>query len=384
VPGGFIAGDTVRTTASVNFRSGPSTTSTVITVVAANTTGTITGPGVVSGANRFYPITIPGLGSGWIAGQYLTLVAGSAATATSTSGYPIGATVYTTANLYIRTGPGTGFGSIGVAPRGTAATVTGAPVTSGAVAWYPLAVSGVGSGWASGAYLSLTPTVQGPQLPASANPTETVPVDPTQTATVDPTLEPSSTPTAAPPSETPIPTATATIVDTLTPVATLTSTESAETAPSEEPQNDDASLPADSADAGAPPDEQTWLSIARIQRSPDSEPGQVLVDGDPATVWFANGAGQPLAMFVLDLGQVSAFSQIQWQTGESGISGTLYVSVSSDNVTWTDLDPTLAHLTEDGWIALDSPASAQYIRFVFINDASAEWLGGVSEVRIRP
>ena len=65
-----------------------------------------------------------------------------------------------------------------------------------------------------------------------------------------------------------------------------------------------------------------------------------------------------------------------WQTGESGISGTLYMSVSSDNVAWIDLDPTLAYSSDDGWIALDAPASAQYIRFVFVNDAAADWLGG--------
>jgi hypothetical protein len=133
-----------------------------------------------------------------------------------------------------------------------------------------------------------------------------------------------------------------------------------------------------------PPEEPIWLPIARIQRSPDSQPGQVLVDGDPTTVWSANGAGQPLAMFVLDLGQVSGFSQIQWQTGESGVSGTLYLSISADNAEWIDLDPTLAYLTADGWIALDAPVTAQFIRFVFVNDTATDWLGGVSDVRILP
>ena len=127
-----------------------------------------------------------------------------------------------------------------------------------------------------------------------------------------------------------------------------------------------------------------WLPIERIQRSPDSQPGQVLVDDDPSTVWFANGAGQPLATFVLDLGQESAFSQITWLTADSGLSGTLYLSVSSDGESWTDLDPTLAVATGDGWSALDAKVSGHYIRFVFVNDAGAEWLGGISEVRIMP
>ena len=143
-------------------------------------------------------------------------------------------------------------------------------------------------------------------------------------------------------------------------------------------------LPTETPDLDTPPEETPRLPIARIQRSPDSQPGQVLVDNDPSTVWSANGAGQPLAMFVLDLGQVSPFSQITWQSGESGISGTLYLSVSSDNVEWTDLDPTLAYPTEDGWVALDAPATAQYIRFVFVNDTASDWLGGIAEVRVMP
>ena len=254
--------------------------------------------------------------------------------------------------------------------------MTGASVSVGTVLWYPLQVPGIGAGWASGAYLSLTPTVLGPQLPTAAQA-----ANPTQTATTVPTREPAISPTAVPPSETPLPTATATIVDILTPTEPAPPTETPEIAPTDQAAGPDPPKRNHPTDA---PEEPLWLPIARIQRSPDSQPGQVLVDSDPSTVWFANGAGQPLAMFVLDLGQVSAFSQIQWQTGESGIGGTLYLSVSADNVTWTDLDPTLAYPTEDGWIVLDAPASAQYIRFVFVNDTASGWLGGVSEVRILP
>jgi uncharacterized protein YraI len=379
VPGGFITGDRVSTTTSVNLRSGPSTGASVITVVATNTTGTITGAGVVSGPYTFYPITFSGIGSGWIAGNYLRLVSGAVPTATrtptrtatTTSGFPVGTTVYPTANLNIRSGPGTGFAVVGVALRGTSATVTGASVLAGTVKWYPLQVPGIGAGWASGDYLSGTPVVQGPLVPTVKSTAIS-----TETSTLEPTQEPTQTPTAVPPSETPLPTATATIVDVLTPT---------EASPSEPP----ADVPADEPTAEQPvsadaPEEPLWLPIARIQRSPDSQPGQVLVDGDPATVWTANGAGQPLAMFVLDFGQESAFSQVQWQSGEAGQSGTLYLSISSDNAAWTDLDPTLAYLTEDGWIVLDAPVSAQYVRFVFVNDVAADWLGGIAEVRIMP
>ena len=383
VPGGFLTGDAVRTTASVNFRSGPSTSSSVITVVSANTDGTIAGAGVVSGPYTFYPVTIPGVGNGWIAGSYLRLLTSSNPTATATSGFPTGATVYTRANLNIRTGPGTGFSSLGVASRGTAATVTGDWVQSGSVIWYPLDVAGIGAGWASGTYLSSTPTVQGPLLPNTPVSAEAEPATPTTTPGMEPSLEPSSTSTVVPPSETPIPTATATLVDILTPTAMATDPP-ATIDLAQDPQASDPEFSTETPVLETVIEEETGLPIARIQRSPDSQPGQVLVDNDPSTVWSANGASQPLAMFVLDLGQASAFSQIRWQSGESGISGTLYLSVSSDNVEWTDLDPTLAYLTEDGWIAVDVPATAQYVRFVFVNDAASDWLGGIAEVRIMP
>ena len=376
VPGGFIAGDTARTTASVNLRSGPSTGSSVVTVVPPNTTATITGTGVVSGSNTFYPVTIAGVGSGWIAGQYLALVSGSGPNPTATSRRRVAGEsarrctsppISTSAPVPVRA-----IQSAVLRPKGTSALITGASVQSGSMTWYPLNVDGIGAGWASGTYLSLTPTVQGPLLPTFDDPTGTA------------TLEPTSTSTGAPPSETPLPTATATIVDVLAPTEVAPAAETLEIEPTEEQQVADLAPPADAPEADTPPVETLALPIARIQRSPDSQPGQLLVDNDPSTVWFANGAGQPLAMFVLDLGQVSVFSQIQWQTGESGISGTLYLQVSSDNVEWLDLDPTFAYATEDGWIALDAPVSAQFIRFVFVNDAAAEWLGGISEVRVLP
>ena len=386
-PGAFIANDTVRTTTSVNLRSGPSTIFSVVNVVPANALGTITGTGVVSGPYTFFPASFSGYGSGWIAGNFLVLesVSDPTATSTATSGYAVGATVYTTVNLNIRSGPGTGYSIRGVARNGTSAVITGASVQSGSMTWYPLNVAGIGAGWASGTYLSLNPTVQGPLLPTSGDPTNQPSKTPTGTPTPEATLEPASTSTAVPPSETPLPIATATVVDVLTPTVAMPPTEALVIEATEEPPVSDSEPPAETPGLITQPGELApGLPIARIQRSPDSQPGQVLVDGDPSTVWFANGAALPLAMVVLDLGQPSAFSQIQWQTGDSGISGTLYLQVSSDNVEWLDLDPTLAYPTEDGWIALDAPSSAQFIRFIFVNDAAAEWLGGLSEVRVLP
>jgi hypothetical protein len=209
-----------------------------------------------------------------------------------------------------------------------------------------------------------TPTIE-PTLTASPTDTPVVVEEITETPTAEATATIEETPTAEPQpaTETPVPTEAAIVAD--TPV---------EESPTEISPTE--ALPTDAPPAGLP--------IARVQRSPDSQPAQVLVDNDSSTVWFANGAGQPLAMFVLDLGQETPFSQVQWRIGVSGLSGTLYLSVSSDGQNWTDLDPSLAAPTDDGWTSLDAATSGQYIRFVFVNDTAAEWLGGISEVRIMP
>jgi uncharacterized protein YraI len=387
IPGGFQPGDTVRTTTRVNLRSGPGTGYSVVTVVPTNTQATITGAPVVSGSLTWYPLTVSGTGSGWIASRYFQLVSSGnpQPTATTAGGTGVGSTVYMTANLNIRSGPGTGYSVLGVAPRGTSAVVTGSPTRVGTVNWYPLNVSGIGAGWASGTYLSTSPVVQGPLLPS-----ETPTSEPTATE-----LPPTSTPTPQP-TDTPAPTETATVVDVITETSTPSITPTDEQSQNVEPlapigtpaatEETALEIPVEESPTEIPRTEAApaWLPIERVQRSPDSQPGQVLVDDDPSTVWFANGVGQPLAMFVLDLGQETAFSQVQWLIGDSGLSGTLYLSVSSDGETWTDLDPTLAYALDDGWTTLDAATSGRYIRFVFVNDTAAEWLGGISEVRIMP
>ena len=401
MPGGFLPGDTVRTTTSVNLRAGAGTNYQVVAVVPTTSVGTVTGSPIARGGYLWYPVTFAGTGSGWMASSYLALISAGnpLPTRTSTpSGSGIGSTVYTTANLNIRSGPGTGFSPLGVAPKGTAATITGTAVKVGSIFWFPLDVPAIGSGWASGAYLSPSPTVSGAELPATPSPDS----------------DPGSTPFPAAPPETP--TSTTTAVPTQTPTMAeplissplpesselLQATEQPEPQPTDEPigdaapqlaaspaaPTDDEAMAAESEDA--PADEPTaeptpvWLPIARIQRSPDSQPGQVLVDDDPSTVWFANGLEQPLAMFVLDLGQSMSFSQITWLTGDSGLSGTLYLAVSSDGENWIDLDPTLAVSNDAGWQVLATPMAGQYIRFVFVNDGGSDWLGGLAEVRILP
>jgi len=83
----------VITSASVNLRSGPSTSSSVLAVIPKNTSGVITGPGIRGGSYIFYPVSIPGQPAGYIAQNYLRLASAPAtATATQTASITASAT----------------------------------------------------------------------------------------------------------------------------------------------------------------------------------------------------------------------------------------------------------------------------------------------------
>jgi hypothetical protein len=160
LPGGFIAGDFVRTTTRVNLRSGPNTSAQVLTVLPTNAIGEVTGPGVPSGSNVFYPVVFDGQPSGYVTGTYLRAV-GATPTATRTltpsptvAGSPLR---WTTSNVNMRSGAGTGYRVVATLPQGTRVSVIGAPKRSGGYDWYPVAVNGIGSGWVAGKFLSIIP-----------------------------------------------------------------------------------------------------------------------------------------------------------------------------------------------------------------------------------
>jgi uncharacterized protein YraI len=159
-PGGFLAGDAVRTTASVNLRSGPSTSTTVLRVVPSNTVATITGPGIQSGGHTFYPVTINGAPAGYLAGTYLQRLSATATPSRTRTPSPtvVGTTVrYTTNNVNLRSGPGTSYRIIATLPKGSRVNITGTPTRVSGTDWYPVIINGVGSGWMSGAFLTLLP-----------------------------------------------------------------------------------------------------------------------------------------------------------------------------------------------------------------------------------
>jgi len=56
----------------LNLRSAPViATGNVIAVIPIGTTGEVTGFPVIAGGYTWYPVTMDGLGSGWVVGSYL-------------------------------------------------------------------------------------------------------------------------------------------------------------------------------------------------------------------------------------------------------------------------------------------------------------------------
>lgn len=156
-PGGFIDGDYVRTTTRLNLRSAPGTSSQVLGVLPSNAIGYVTGSGISSGGMLFYPVIFDGRPSGYVAGKYLRPIS---ATPTATRTLVPTATIagvltrWTTHNVNMRSGAGTGYRIIATLPEGTRVSITGNPKRSGGYDWYPIVVQGIGPGWVAGKYLT--------------------------------------------------------------------------------------------------------------------------------------------------------------------------------------------------------------------------------------
>jgi len=142
------------TTVNLNLRSGPSTGYGVITTMALGSAFKITG----TSSNGFYPGRFNGTTVGWASGDFLTASQPSIAPPpppTSGSGSQpdyVGDTVYTTTNLNLRSGPGTGYGVVTTMALGSAFKITGT-LRNG---FYPGRFNGTTVGWAYADLLSYT------------------------------------------------------------------------------------------------------------------------------------------------------------------------------------------------------------------------------------
>jgi uncharacterized protein YgiM (DUF1202 family) len=135
-------GTVVNCTTSVNVRSGPGTTYSVIGSAPKGAKYTVTGQ-----SGSWYKIDYSGK-TGYISSTYLS-VSSSTPTPTPTP-VKTGTVVNCTTSVNVRSGPGTTYAVIGSAPKGAKYTVTG---QSGS--WYKINYNGK-TGYISASYLSVT------------------------------------------------------------------------------------------------------------------------------------------------------------------------------------------------------------------------------------
>lgn len=381
VSGGIPFGSTVRATTRVNMRSGAGTSFGVVNVLPTNTTGTVLAGPVNASGYSWYQISTASLGTGWVASSYLAVVSGPVATATRTpttpSGFPVNSTVRTTDYVNLRSGGGTGFTVVALLLPNASCTVMSGPTSNNGYQWYRLNCPSYGIGYGAGdffvqvsaASVSEEPSSTATTIPATATvgvetPVETPPV--TETATTEATE-------AVP-------------ADTETPVTEPQTQGEVQASPEISVATEEVPATEIPAATEIPPTEAApqSLPIARVQRTDGSSPAQVLVDNDPSTVWMTDGSSVlPLAAFVVDLDAAQYVSSISWLSGADGLAGTLHISVSTDNETWTDL--AIDSIGPPGeWQQLAVGANVRFIRFVFVNEDGLAVLGGIAEVKVWP
>jgi uncharacterized protein YraI len=149
VSGGFAIGDTVYVTSDVlNVRSGPGTGYSVIDVMSYGQNGLVVDGPVSANGYTWYELNyVGGTTDGWVAGEYLGLVA--------TSGFAIGDIVAVDSiSLNVRSGPGTGYSIVDTLYAGDQGVVVDGPVSANGYTWYQVNYSFGGyTGWVAGEYL---------------------------------------------------------------------------------------------------------------------------------------------------------------------------------------------------------------------------------------
>ncbi len=144
--GKFAIGDTARVTEGVNMRTGAGTGNGVITVLQPGTTGkVIEGPRSANGYTWWRLQT--SAGTGWVVQDWITK------SAPATPKFAKGDTVRVTEPLNIRSGAGTGSGSIAVLQPGVTGKVIDGPQSASGYVWWRIE-TGQGTGWAAQDWLT--------------------------------------------------------------------------------------------------------------------------------------------------------------------------------------------------------------------------------------
>jgi uncharacterized protein YgiM (DUF1202 family) len=148
----FAAGDGVVVFADMlNVRSASGLSADIKTVVPSGTTFSITsGPVAEDGYDWYFVSYTSGNGTGWVAGEYLTL------SGVETS-YTIGDMVFINSDaVNFRRGAGLDAGIFTQVPLGTEFTIASGATTVDGYDWYEVSnVTGYGTGWVAGEFLDL-------------------------------------------------------------------------------------------------------------------------------------------------------------------------------------------------------------------------------------
>lgn len=155
----FVVGDTFRTTATLNMRSGASTGNGIVATLPSGTTGTILG-GPRTGSGYTWWQIRTSQGTGWAVQDWMTKTTTSipqepAPPPPTTGRFAIGAGVRVTEALNMRSGPSTGNGIIATLPAGTTGTVLEGPRTGSGYTWWRIQTSR-GTGWVVENWLAAT------------------------------------------------------------------------------------------------------------------------------------------------------------------------------------------------------------------------------------
>lgn len=146
---------TAVTTAPLNLRSGPGVANSVLQVIPAGASVSITG----TGQSGFLPVSYDGT-SGWASAGFLAQGSGPAPSSPGATG-----TGTTTSPLNFRNGPGTGYGVISVIPQGTSVTLTGQ--NSGG--FLSISFNGM-EGWVAADYIATGSPAPAPPPPSQPSP----------------------------------------------------------------------------------------------------------------------------------------------------------------------------------------------------------------------
>ncbi|MGI8484408.1 MAG: SH3 domain-containing protein [Thermomicrobiales bacterium] len=144
--GKFAIGDTIRVTDMMNFRTGPSTSASVLTQLNAGATGTIVGGPTAGNGYTWYQIKMSDGTVGWGVQDWLEKTTVTPPPAGDAK-FKVGDTIKVTEAMNFRSTAGTSGSVIAQLPAGTTGTVLAGPAAASGYTWYQFRTSGGTTGW---------------------------------------------------------------------------------------------------------------------------------------------------------------------------------------------------------------------------------------------